>query len=540
MVLVMRALLVNPSFPKTYWGQEYTSALTGKRSVFPPLGLLTAAALLPRDWELRLVDMNVEPLRDDAIAWADVVMISAMRIQSPSFHEVIGRAHAQGKRVVAGGPYVTTDPGAAPDVDHLVIGEAEETLPELAKQLERGCAPPRVAAAERPDVSRTPIPRFDLLRMEHYDGVGVQFSRGCPFNCEFCDIIEIFGRVPRTKTPDQLLAELDAVLATGFRGAVFVVDDNFISNKVAAKRMLARLGEWSRAHHFPFDLFTEASLNLAEDDKLIQGLVDAGFTAVFLGIETPSREALLETQKRQNVHLDLQRAVEKLVSRGLAVMAGFIVGFDADDEEIFERQYQFISDSPISMAMIGILTALPGTQLWKRLAREGRLYGDCVGDTAYRPNFVTRMPEDTLVEGYRRLLERVYTPRAYFDRAMHSLELQRHLPPTPYRRPLGAALKTLARSLWRQGVRSSYRSDYWRFLIKAVWRSPRQFSAAVAHAVVAEHMIRYTFEDILPRLVPTGEKRTVLPPTELEQVVDLKRRSPVEHVAASALGAPSA
>ncbi len=220
----MRALLVYPLFPKTYWGQEYTNALTGKRAVFPPLGLLTAAALLPRDWELRLVDLNVEPLADEDIAWADVVMISAMRIQSPSFHDVVERAHAHGKRVVAGGPYVTTDPDAARDVDHLVIGESEQTLPELARQLERGCAPPRVAAPERPDVSRTPVPRFDLLRMELYDGVGVQFSRGCPFNCEFCDIIEIFGRVPRTKTPDQLLGELDAILATGFRGAVFVVD----------------------------------------------------------------------------------------------------------------------------------------------------------------------------------------------------------------------------------------------------------------------------------------------------------------------------
>ncbi len=496
----MKALLVYPTFPRSYWGQEYTHPLTGRCAVVPPLGLLTAAALLPPDWHLRLVDMNVEPLTDDALAWADVVMISAMRVQSVSFHELVARAHAGGKPVVAGGPYVTTDPDACSDADHLVIGEAEDVLPDLARALEEHRAPARVQAAKRPDVARSPVPRFDLLRADRYDAIGVQFSRGCPYVCEFCDIIEMFGRVPRTKAPERVVQELDAVLATGFRGAVFLVDDNFIGNKLAAKRMLARLTEWSRAHRYPFDFFTEASINLAEDDALIEALLDAGFTAVFIGIESPSSQALAETHKSPNLRLDLQQAVEKLSRRGLEVMAGFIVGFDTDDETIFDRQHAFISASPISMAMVGILTALPGTRLWRRLAKEGRLLGDCVGDTAYRPNFRTRLPEEELVQGYARLLERLYTPRAYFDRALFNLDLQRSARRSPYRRPLSWGLRILARSFWKQGVRAAYRREYWRFLFKAVARTPRQFARAVALAVVGEHMIRYTFEDVLPRL----------------------------------------
>jgi radical SAM superfamily enzyme YgiQ (UPF0313 family) len=497
----MKALLVWPLFPKSYWGQEYTLALIGKSAVVPPLGLITAAALLPSHWELRLVDMNVERLDDEAIAWADVVMISGMRIQRSSFHSVVARARALGKRVVAGGLYVTTDPDDVAGVDHLVIGEAEETLPALARALEAGeAAPRRISAPNRPDVSGSPIPRFDLLRIDRYDVVGVQFSRGCPFACEFCDIIEIFGRVPRTKTPDQFLRELDSVLAIGFKGPVFVVDDNFIGNKVAAKKMLARLSTWSHAHRYPLDFFTEASVNLADDDALIEGLVKAGFSAVFLGIETPSREALLETKKRQNTHTDLGPAVSKLVSAGLEVMAGFIVGFDADDETIFDRQYEFIAASPITMAMVGILTALPGTQLWKRLAAEGRLLDDGEGDAAYRPNFVTRLPEETLLEGYSTLLARLYSPRAYFERALNCLSLQRNLPPPRFRRSFAFSVAALARSIWHQGVRSDYRREYWRFVARALWRAPRRFPAAMSQAMHAEHMIRYTFEDVLPRL----------------------------------------
>ncbi|MCC6748398.1 MAG: B12-binding domain-containing radical SAM protein [Deltaproteobacteria bacterium] len=504
----MRALLVYPRFPRTYWGQEYTHAITGKRAVLPPLGLLTVAALCPAHWRLRLVDLNVEPLSDADLAWSDVVLLSAMRVQQESFHEVVRRAHAAGKRVVAGGPYVTTDPEAAPEVDHLVLGEAEDLLPGFLAALEAGDAPARVGpAAARPDPAKSPPPRFDLLKVQHYTAVGVQFSRGCPFNCEFCDIIEIFGRVPRTKSPEQFVAELDAVRATGYRGAVFVVDDNFIGNKVAAKRMLGALGTWSRTHAFPFDFFTEASVNLAGEDALVAALVAAGFSAVFLGIETPSREALAETHKRQNLHLELDRAVEKLVSSGLNVMAGFIVGFDADDAQIFERQHEFISRSPIAMAMVGMLTALPGTQLWRRLKAEGRLRHVSEGGNQGRSNFVTRLPEDELVAGYERLLARLYEPRAYFGRALRSLELQRGAKASPYRRPLGFAARALALSIWKQGVRGSYRAEYWRFLAQAALLGRQSFARGMAFAIAGEHMIRFTAEDVLPALACTGGPR---------------------------------
>jgi len=521
----MRALLVWPRFPKSYWGQEYVLPLIGKSAVLPPLGLITAAALLPRHWELRLIDLNIEELDDADLAWADVVMLSAMRIQQDSFRAVVSRARALGKRVVAGGPYVTTAPEEVDGVDHLVVGEAEEVLPELARRLEQGDAPPgRLSAPRRPDVTATPLARYDLLRVDRYDCMSVQFSRGCPFACEFCDIIEIFGRVPRTKSPDQFLAELEAVRATGFRGPVFVVDDNFIGNKVAARKMLERLPAWNRDHQEPFDYFTEASVNLADDDRLIAALVAAGFSAVFLGIETPSREALLETNKRQNTHLDLELAVEKLVRAGLDVMAGFIVGFDADDETIFDRQYDFISRSPISMAMIGILTALPGTQLWRRLAAEGRLHGDSAGDAAYRPNFQTHLPETLLVDGYRRLLSRLYQPRAYFQRALRALHLQRDLSPPRSHRSLRYSATALVRSLWQQGVRGRYRSDYWRFLGQAIVAAPRHFPQAVALAIHGEHMIRYTFEEVLPRLTEPAPLPRSAPPAQ--PLVPLRRPIP--------------
>jgi radical SAM superfamily enzyme YgiQ (UPF0313 family) len=354
----MNTLLIHPAFPKTYWGMEYARLLTNKSALLPPLGLLTVAALLPTDWCPRLLDMSVEPLKDEDLEWADVVFVGAMQIQQASYHEVIRRAHKQGKTVVVGGAYATTDPDASAEADCIVIGESEDLIAPLCQDLERGTLKRRYQATERPDVTRSPVPRFDLLHVDAYQCIGVQFSRGCPFNCEFCDIIEVFGRVPRTKSPEQLLREFDAVHASGFHAMLFLVDDNFIGNKRAAKLMLPQLAEWMQAHDFPFDLFTEASINLAADDRLIELMVQAGFSSVFIGIETPSQESLAETQKVQNLRLDLTAAVEKLTRKGLEIMAGFIVGFDADDAGIFERQRAFIQNSSIPLAMVGLLSAL--------------------------------------------------------------------------------------------------------------------------------------------------------------------------------------
>jgi radical SAM superfamily enzyme YgiQ (UPF0313 family) len=517
----MKVLCVYPAFPKTYWGQEYSLPLLGRKSLLPPLGLITVAGLLPPDCEVRLVDLNVRPMGPDELDWADVVFLSGMLIQRESLHQVASAARRRGKPVVAGGAYASTSPDVlAPHVDCVVVGEAEELIAPLVEHLKRGTLPARMEAAERPDVSKVPTPRYDLLDASAYQSIGVQWSRGCPFNCEFCDIIEIFGRKPRTKSAAQLCRELDAIYATGHRGAVFVVDDNFIGNKVEARRMLPELGKWMRAHKDPFGLYTEASVNLAADDGLIDAMVDAGFNAVFLGIETPSEEALRETQKLQNTVMSPEAAVDKLIRRGLDVMAGFILGFDVDDKKAIDRLHEWIAQSPIPLAMAGILTALPSTQLERRLAAEGRLLSQSEGDSFGRPNFVTMLDEVELLEGYYRLLESVYSADSFFDRSLRSIEL-RPKDQSRFRREWSHSIACLARSLFHQGLLSRYRGEYWRFLYRTVTRAPSRIGRAIALAINAEHMIRYTAEDLLPRLRRAihdakTRKRQPLPPTAVQ------------------------
>lgn len=496
----MRVLCIWPSFPTTYWGLEYALPLLGARSLLPPLGLITVAAMLPRSWEVRLCDLNVRELDPGELDRADVVFVSGMLIQRRSIEEVCALARAHSKPVVAGGPYATTSPDQLePFADCVVCGEAEELMPELVKALEHGPLPRRMQAHKRPDVTHTPVPRYDLLDVSAYQSIGLQFSRGCPFNCEFCDIIEIFGRVPRVKTVPQVLREFDAIHATGFHGAVFVVDDNFIGNKVEARRLLPELGRWMRAHEDPFLLYTEASLNLATDDGLIDAMVDAGFAWVFIGIETPSLEALRETQKLQNTAVDAMAGVHELTRRGLEVMAGFILGFDADDAGASTRLGEWIGRAPIPMAMVGLLTALPGTQLERRLRREGRLLDESSGAIVDRTNFVTHLDEPTLLGGYARLLAQIYSPAAYFDRCLRTLELcpeeRNRFRPRP-----SQVITWLARALWRQGITSSYRRDYWRFLAQVARRCPKRLFRAIGVAFLGEHLIRYTAEDVLPRL----------------------------------------
>jgi radical SAM superfamily enzyme YgiQ (UPF0313 family) len=498
----MRILCVYPSFPTTYWGAEHSLKMIGKKSILPPLGLITIAALLPRDWEVRLSDLNLRPLDPADLEWADVVFLSGMLIQRESLHAVARAARALGKRVVAGGSYASTSPDAlASEVDCVVVGEAEELMATLVAALERGGElPARLEADEYPDVkTAVPVPRFDLLDVSAYQSIGVQWSRGCPFNCEFCDIIEIFGRRARTKTTAQLLAELDAVHATGFRGSLFIVDDNFIGNKVEARRLLGPLGAWMRAHGDPFYLYTEASLNLASDDALIDAMVAAGFSSVFIGIETPEDEALRHTQKLQNTTVNVEEAVAKLTAKGLEVMAGFIVGFDTDDAAAIERQRQFIADSAIPLAMVGILIALPSTQLERRLEREGRLVHESSGDNFMRTNFITTLDEPALLEGYARLLEHIYSADNFYARAGRALDLC-PVEPNRYRYSLGYAVSCVLQAVWRQGIVSKQRGSFWRFFARAAWRTPRRLPRAVGFAVNAEHMLRFTEETVLPRL----------------------------------------
>jgi radical SAM superfamily enzyme YgiQ (UPF0313 family) len=496
----MKVLCVSPRFPETYWGHEHALRLIGKRALLPPLGLLTVAALLPKHWDVRLCDTNIQSLDDADLDWADVVFLSGMLVQRPSMLEIAARARARGKLVVAGGPHVTATPEAmAPYADTLVVGEAEELMEPLCAAIESGNVPDRLVAARRPDLTRLPPPRYDLLKISAYHAVGVQWGRGCPFRCEFCDIIEMFGRQPRTKEPAQLCRELDALLATGFRGTLFMVDDNFVGNRKATLALLDPLGEWMRSHGFPFQILTEASIDLAGCDDLIAKMVAAGFDCVFVGIETPSPEALRETHKMQNLATDLNRSVEKLVRSGLEVTAGFIMGFDADDADALDRQREWILRSPIPQAMLGLLTALPGTQLERRLRREGRLRESSSGETFARPNFETKLPESTLLQTYRNALAQIYQPEEYFARCLRSLSLRPN-PSVGLGLPLGYALRCFARSLWKQGVRGSYRRAYWKFLLQVLRRAPRRFARAISLAVAGEHMIRYTRESVLPRL----------------------------------------
>src|SRR5260370_21035124 len=364
---VMKVLLVNPEFPDTYWSFRHALPFERKRCAFPPLGLLTVSALLPKQWERRLVDLNVRALKASDIQWADMVFVTGMLVQKESVHAVVRRCKAMGKRVALGGPYVTTTIEDLPDVHHIFLGEAETTLPQFIEDLQKDSTSSSYQAAERPPLSITPVADFHLADLKRYSSMSVQYSRGCPFNCEFCDIIEIYGRVPRTKSNQQIIAELDTLLRIGWRGEVFIVDDNFIGNKKNVRLLMPELAEWSARNKYPFAFTTEASVNLADDDELLEQMRTAGFRQVFISIETPVVENLKEAEKGQNTRRDLIDSVRHVQSYGMEVLGGFIVGFDNDPDDIFERQMDFIRESAIPVAMVGLLAAIPATQLWRRL-----------------------------------------------------------------------------------------------------------------------------------------------------------------------------
>jgi len=489
----MKILLVYPEFPETYWSFRHALSFEGKRSAFPPLGLMTISALLPNAWQRRLVDMNVESLKPADIEWADCVFASAMLVQKDSLRRVVELCKAHDKRVAIGGPYVTTSTDQMPQADHIFLGEAETTLPEFVRDLERG-EPKRIyQAAERPALSSAPVPDFRLVDLKRYSAMSVQYSRGCPFQCEFCDIIEIYGRVPRTKSNDQMLAELDELLRVGWRGMVFIVDDNFIGNKRNVKRLLPVLADWSERHGYPFSFLTEASVNLAEDEELLDGMRRARFRRVFLGIETPVEACLKEAQKGQNMRSSLLDSVKKIQSYGMEVMAGFIVGFDNDPEDIFERQIQFIRESAIPLAMVGLLTALPETQLWRRLEREGRLLVESSGNnTDGSLNFVPRMEATRLVEGYKSILRTIYSPGEYYQRALSCLERVVAMTPEPRRGGLASDFVTLLRVVLILGMRDPARGEFWRFLHRALTRHREKFAEAVRLAAMGYHFRKLT------------------------------------------------
>lgn len=482
----MKILLVSPRTPHTFWSFHHVLRFVGKKAAFAPLGLLTVAGMLPSTWRLRLIDLNVKSLTDADIDWADAVFISAMIVHEQSAREVIDRSNARGRPVVVGGPLFTTAAERFPQPACCVIGEAEGIMPELVRDLAAGTLKKRYQATERPDVTKTPVPRWDLIDMRDYVTMSVQFSRGCPFDCEFCDITAIYGRTPRTKTPQQMIAELEAIFARGWKGPIFIVDDNFIGNRVKSKALLRTIIDWRRARGIRIDFITEASMNLVDDPELLDLMVQAGFKSVFVGIESPDQESLEECRKIQNMKRDLVEAVKTIHRAGIQVMGGFIVGFDNDKTGIFELQRRFIQESGVVTAMVGMLTALPGTRLFTRLTAEGRIVGRTTGDNLDGTlNFEPVLDRGTLTEGYRRLVRELYSPREYYQRILTFLREYR---PKGKRARLQASdVRAFLSSLWTMGIATRGRREYWKFLMRAMVHHRRAFAEAVALAIAGYH-----------------------------------------------------
>jgi len=500
----MKALLVYPSYPDTFWSFKHALKFISKKAVHPPLGLLTLASMLPDEWEKRLRDMNVEALEDKDLEWADYVFISAMAVQKESIEEIVYRCKERGVKIVAGGPLFTAAHEDFKGIDHFVLNEAEITLPFFLADLEKGVAEHIYASDEFPDIRQTPIPRWDLAPMKKYVSMNIQYSRGCPFNCEFCDITVLYGRKVRTKGKDQILGELESLYSTGWRGSVFFVDDNFIGNRGKLKRdILPAIIEWMKKRKNPFTFSTEASINLSDDEELMQMLVQAGFDAVFVGIETPDEESLAECSKFQNRNRDLVGCVQKIQKFGLRVRGGFIVGFDNDSPSIFERQIDFIQKSGIITAMVGILNAPRGTSLYKRIVREGRLLEDISGDnTDFTTNIVPKMGFEKLNNGYRRVISGIYSPKPYYDRVKNFLKEYRplkkrsfHFHPGHIRFHFGYS-GAFFKSIWSLGIRDGERAHYWKLLFWSLFRRPRAFPMAITYAIYGFHF-RKVFQSCL-------------------------------------------
>jgi radical SAM superfamily enzyme YgiQ (UPF0313 family) len=482
----MNVLLIYPKFPDTFWSFSYALRFIGKKAAFPPLGLITVAALLPKQFQKRLVDLNVEGLTDDDLAWADMAFIGAMAVQRKSAVHIIDRCKSKGLKIVAGGPLFTTEPSAFDQVDHLVLDEAEVTLPAFIADMKNGTAKRIYRAQGYPDLHKTPIPLWGLIDMRRYASLNIQYSRGCPFNCDFCNITALFGRTPRTKAPQQILAELDAIYQTGWRGNIFFVDDNFIGNKGSLKKhLLPDLIEW-RKDKKGCVFFTESSINLADDTELMTMMSQAGFDSVFIGIESPDENSLTECRKTHNKNRDLLTDVKKIHRSGLQVMGGFIVGFDSDTPSIFQRQIDFIQKSGIVTAMVGMLQAPPGTRLFERLAREKRVCSDFSGDNVDgRTNIIPAMGMDQLVNGYRATMKQIYSPGRYYQRVrciLKELKLPTATIPTDFQR-----LLAFLRACLRLGILGKERYQYWRLLLWSVVQRPKLLPLAVTLAIYGYH-----------------------------------------------------
>jgi radical SAM superfamily enzyme YgiQ (UPF0313 family) len=484
----MKILLVYPEYPDTFWSFKHALKFVNKKAAFPPLGLLTVAGMLPHEHELKLVDMNTSKLKDSHINWADLVFISAMVVQKDSADKVIKKCRSLGARVVAGGPLFTTQHEDFPCVDHFVLNEAEVTLPPFLEDLKKGCAQHIYTSDIRPDIRLAPVPKWDLIDINKYSAMSVQYSRGCPFDCEFCDIVVLNGRVPRTKSREQLLRELEAIYKRGWRESVFIVDDNFIGNKKKLKaEILPAVIDWMKKRHYPFTFLTQTSINLADDEYLMQLMTKANFTQVFIGIESPSKESLAECGKTQNETRDLSTAIKKLQNRGLEVQGGFIVGFDSDRQAIFQDIVNFVQGSGVVTAMVGLLHAPNGTKLYKRLKSENRLTGSFSGNnTDLSINFVPKMNMKTLMDGYQRIVDTLYAPRQYYERVIIFLKEYRHKSPRTGRLKPQHYI-ALFKSFWILGVKERGRQYFWKLVFWTMLKRPKEFPMSITLAIYGFH-----------------------------------------------------
>ena len=503
------ALLVYPEFPPSYWGYNYALDFIGRKSNMPPLGLLTVAGLFPKNYHLKVVDMNVAPLSDADLEWADVVFTSTMIVQKDSLFEVVERCNRANKPIISGGPHPTSYREEIVNemqarggwVDHFLFGEVEEGFGDYLTDLENGSAKDVYPERRKPDVTKTPLPRYDLINLNDYGSMALQFSRGCPFDCEFCDITKLFGRVPRTKTNEQMLAEFNLLHRLGWRGAMFLVDDNFIGNKRDAMQLLPAIAEWQEARDFPFQLYTETSVNLVDIPGMLDGMAEAGFIMTFLGIESPNDEALQKTVKQQNTSKEesaesyLLGAIKKIQEAGLEATAGFIVGLDGDKE--FQSHIDFIQKAGIPRAMAGLLTALKHTNLYQRLEEEGRLLGESSGNNvSVELNFVPEVERETLIEEYKRILRELYEPNlsSYFERCLTLFGNWR--PKSRTARVGKMELRALLKSMKRQLFSRKQGPAYLWFLIRVLTRHPRRLPDAVLFAILGYHHEKVTSQQI--------------------------------------------
>ena len=484
----MRILLVYPKYPDTYWSFKHVLKFISKKAANPPLGLLTVASLLPEEWDKKLVDLNVAELMNEQIIWADMVFISAMIVQTDSAREVIRRCKVLGKTVVAGGPAATTGHEKLTGVDHFVLNEAEITLPLFLADWEKGSPKAIYETTDRPDITQTPLPLWSLINFKDYVTMPIQYSRGCPFDCEFCDIVIMYGHTPRTKSPEQMIREMQSLREAGWKGDVFIVDDNFIGNKSRVKKMLPVLSQWQKKHKYPFTFTTEASANLAEDEELMQLMSAANFQKVFVGIETPNIDSLKECGKYQNTSRSLEDAVKQIQQNGMQVMGGFILGFDNDTDSIFEAQIKFIQKVGIVTAMVGLLNALPRTRLWHRLKAEGRILHNTSGEnTDASLNFVPIMAKEKLLAGYQKVVSTIYSPRQYYERINTFIS---HYKPRAKSRISFRDIKATVRSMWYIGIFSRARFYYWKLIVKTSLRKIKALPAAIELAIYGLHFER--------------------------------------------------